>query len=43
MKAHTKETQDSITPLSALEILKEGNNTFNVTFDHNLCPIIANL
>ena len=28
MKAHTKETQASITPDSALQLLKEGNNRF---------------
>jgi carbonic anhydrase len=28
MKAHTKETQDKLTPRTALEILKEGNNRF---------------
>ena len=28
MKAHTKETQSSITPKLALEILAEGNNSF---------------
>ncbi|MGB5692248.1 MAG: carbonic anhydrase, partial [Flavobacteriaceae bacterium] len=28
MKAHTKETQAAITPLSAIEILKDGNRRF---------------
>ena len=28
MKAHTKETQASITPNSAIQLLKEGNNRF---------------
>lgn len=28
MRAHTKETQDNLTPRMALEILKEGNNRF---------------
>jgi len=28
MKAHTKETQENLTPRMALEILKEGNNRF---------------
>ena len=28
MKAHTKETQDILTPEHALEILKEGNERF---------------
>jgi carbonic anhydrase len=28
MKAHTQETQASLTPTKALEILKEGNDRF---------------
>jgi carbonic anhydrase len=38
MKAHSKETQDSITPLRALEILKEGNQRFvnNLKTNRNL-------
>ena len=38
MKAHTKETQASITPLRALEILKEGNQRFvsNLKTNRNL-------
>ena len=38
MKAHTKETQASITPLRALEILKEGNHRFvnNLNTNRNL-------
>ncbi len=38
MKAHTSETQASITPLRALEILKEGNLRFvnNLMADRNL-------
>jgi len=38
MKAHTKETQASITPLRALEILKEGNLRFinNLKTNRNL-------
>lgn len=38
MKAHTLETQTSITPLRALEILKEGNSRFvnNLMADRNL-------
>lgn len=38
MKAHTKETQASITPLRALEILKEGNHRFvnNLNSNRNL-------
>lgn len=38
MKAHTSETQASITPLRALEILKEGNSRFvnNLMVDRNL-------
>ena len=38
MKAHTSETQASITPLRALDILKEGNLRFvnNLMADRNL-------
>lgn len=38
MKAHTKESQASITPLRALEILKEGNQRFvsNLKTNRNL-------
>lgn len=38
MKAHTKETQSTITPKRALEILKEGNERFldNLMVDRNL-------
>lgn len=38
MWAHTKESQDKITPLKALEYLKEGNKRFlnNLKFDRNL-------
>ena len=38
MKAHTKETQASITPRRALEFLKEGNQRFvqNLKADRNL-------
>lgn len=38
MKAHTKETQASITPLRALEFLKEGNQRFvsNLKANRNL-------
>lgn len=38
MKAHTKETQASITPMKALEILKEGNQRFitNLKANRNL-------
>ena len=38
MKAHTKETQSSITPRRALEFLKEGNQRFvqNLKADRNL-------
>lgn len=28
MKAHTKETQNSISPKQAVELLKEGNQRF---------------
>ena len=28
MRVHTKETQDSLTPRMALEILQEGNSRF---------------
>ena len=38
MKAHTKETQSTITPQTALEILKEGNERFlgNLSADRDL-------
>ncbi len=38
MWAHTKETQDKISPLQALEFLKEGNKRFlnNLKLDRNL-------
>ncbi|HLP52280.1 MAG TPA: carbonic anhydrase family protein [Chitinophagales bacterium] len=38
MKAHTSETQASITPLKALEMLKEGNQRFvsNLKINRNL-------
>jgi carbonic anhydrase len=38
MKAHTSETQASVTPARALEILKEGNQRFvnNLNVDRNL-------
>jgi len=38
MKAHTKETQSSLTPDMALHILKEGNNRFvnNLKMNRNL-------
>ena len=38
MRAHTSETQASITPLKALEILKEGNKRFvnNLTAHRDL-------
>jgi carbonic anhydrase len=38
MKAHTHETQQSITPLRAIEILKEGNHRFisNLKANRNL-------
>ena len=38
MKAHTQETQDTITPSKALEFLKEGNNRFveNLKLNRNL-------
>lgn len=38
MRTHTKETQDSLTPELALEILKEGNNRFinNIKAHRNL-------
>ena len=38
MKTHTKETQNSISPLTALEILKEGNGRFikNLKTNRNL-------
>ena len=38
MWAHTKETQDKISPLQALEFLKEGNQRFlnNLKLDRNL-------
>jgi carbonic anhydrase len=38
MKAHSKETQESLTPRMALEILKEGNERFikNLKEDRNL-------
>src|SRR5688572_16669699 len=38
MKAHTSETQASVTPARALEILKEGNQRFmnNLKADRNL-------
>ncbi len=38
MKAHTKDTQDSIAPLTALEFLKEGNQRFvnNLKANRNL-------
>lgn len=38
MKAHTKETQASISPMGAIELLKEGNNRFlkNKEADRNL-------
>ena len=38
MKTHTKETQDSLTPDLALEILKEGNQRFvnNIKVNRNL-------
>ena len=38
MKAHTSETQSNMTPIRALEILKEGNMRFisNLKVNHNL-------
>ena len=38
MKAHTKETQSSLTPETALQILKEGNYRFvnNLKMNRNL-------
>lgn len=38
MKAHTKETQESITPQKALQFLKEGNSRFlnNLKINRNL-------
>ncbi len=38
MKAHTSETQSSITPAKALEFLKEGNERFvnNLKVNRNL-------
>lgn len=38
MKAHTKETQDTVTPAKALEFLKEGNYRFvnNLKINRNL-------
>ncbi len=38
MRTHTKDTQSSITPASALQILKEGNQRFvnNLKFNRNL-------
>ena len=35
MKAHTKETQASITPTTALQLLKEGNQRFQNNFKAN--------
>lgn len=38
MRAHTKESQESLTPMTALEILKEGNQRFcaNLKANRNL-------
>ena len=38
MKSHTKETQSTITPLKALQFLKDGNERFiqNLKFNRNL-------
>ena len=42
MKAHTAETQASITPARALEILKEGNQRFvkNLQANRNLLHLL---
>lgn len=43
MKAHTKETQAAITPIAAIEILKEGNKRFvaNSKADRNLLEQVS--
>ncbi|MEX0884250.1 MAG: carbonic anhydrase, partial [Cyclobacteriaceae bacterium] len=42
MKAHTKTTQDSLTPQDALEFLKEGNKRFinNLSTNRNLLQMV---
>ena len=44
MKAHTKETQAAISPLDAIEILKDGNRRFvkNQHADRDLLEQVAN-
>ena len=42
MKAHTKETQDTISPAMALQFLKEGNSRFinNLKINRNLLEMV---